>query len=63
VAPPKGDKCDTAALDRNLELGRRYKINGTPAVVFEDGTRSPGALPAERLEARMKEARETSKKS
>jgi len=63
VAPPKGDKCDTAALDRNLELGRRYKINGTPAVVFEDGTRSPGALPAERLEARMKEARETAKKS
>jgi thiol:disulfide interchange protein DsbC len=63
VAPPKGDKCDTAALDRNLELGRRYKINGTPAVVFEDGTRSPGALPAERLEARMKEAREPSKKS
>jgi thiol:disulfide interchange protein DsbC len=63
VAPPKGDKCDTAALDRNLELGRRYKINGTPAVVFEDGTRSPGALPAERLEARMKEAREPGKKS
>jgi thiol:disulfide interchange protein DsbC len=63
VAPPKGDKCDTVALDRNLELARRYKINGTPAVVFEDGTRSPGALPAERLEARMKEARETSKKS
>ncbi|MGM9488960.1 DsbC family protein [Ideonella sp. YS5] len=61
VAPPKGDKCDTAALDRNLELGRRYKINGTPAVVFEDGTRSPGALPAERLEARMKEAREAKK--
>jgi thiol:disulfide interchange protein DsbC len=63
VTPGKGGMCDTTALDRNLELGRRYKINGTPAVVFEDGTRSPGALPADRLEARMKEARETSKKS
>jgi thiol:disulfide interchange protein DsbC len=63
AAPPKGDKCDTAALERNLELARRYKINGTPAVVFEDGTRSPGALSAERMEARMKEAREGGKKS
>jgi thiol:disulfide interchange protein DsbC len=63
VAPPRGGMCDTTALDRNLELGRKFKINGTPAVVFEDGTRSPGALSLERLEARMKEARETGKKS
>jgi thiol:disulfide interchange protein DsbC len=63
VAPPRGGTCDTTALDRNLQLGRKYKINGTPAVVFEDGTRSPGALPMERLEARMKEAREPGKKS
>lgn len=61
VTPPKqSDKCDTAVLERNLEIGRKYKINGTPAVVFEDGTRSPGALPVDRLEERMKEA---SKKS
>ncbi|MEK8031880.1 DsbC family protein [Ideonella sp. DXS29W] len=63
VTPPKqaqGDKCDTAVLDRNLAIGRKYKINGTPAVVFEDGTRSPGAMPLERIEERMKEA---SKKS
>jgi thiol:disulfide interchange protein DsbC len=58
VVPPKqmGEKCDTAVLERNLEIGRRYKINGTPAVVFEDGTRSPGALPLDRIEERMKEA-------
>jgi thiol:disulfide interchange protein DsbC len=57
VVPPKTmGACDTTALDRNLEMGRRYKITGTPAVVFEDGTRSPGALPADRLEQRMKEA-------
>ena len=52
----QADKCDTAALTRNLELGRKYKIHSTPAVVFEDGTRAPGALPLERIEARMKEA-------
>jgi thiol:disulfide interchange protein DsbC len=42
VAPTKAaEKCDAAALDRNLEMGRKYKVNGTPAVVFEDGTRLP----------------------
>jgi len=62
VTPPKqqGDKCDTAVLERNLEIGRKHKINGTPAIVFEDGTRAPGAMSADRVEERMKEA---SKKS
>jgi thiol:disulfide interchange protein DsbC len=56
-APAKqSDKCDSTALARNLDLGRKYKIQATPAVVFEDGTRAPGALPLERIEARMKEA-------
>ena len=45
--------CDTAALDANTELGRKYRIQGTPAVVFEDGTRAPGAIPAAQIEARM----------
>ena len=44
------DKCDTAAIDRNLEFARKYRVNGTPAVFFEDGTRKPGALPAEMVE-------------
>ena len=42
--------CDSAAIDRNLEFGRKFKINGTPAVVFEDGTRKPGVIPADMLE-------------
>ncbi len=50
VAPTAGEKCDVAALDRNLQFGRAHKINGTPAVVFEDGTRKPGALPPEMVE-------------
>ncbi len=45
--------CDTAALDRNLAMGQKYKVQGTPAVVFEDGSRVPGALPAAQIEARM----------
>ena len=45
--------CDTAALDANTEMGRKYKVQGTPAVVFEDGTRAPGAIPAAQIESRM----------
>jgi thiol:disulfide interchange protein DsbC len=44
------EKCDTAAIDRNLEFARKYHIQGTPAVFFEDGTRKPGAIPGEMVE-------------
>lgn len=43
-------KCDSAALERNVAFGHKYKINGTPAVVFADGTRKPGAIPLEMVE-------------
>jgi thiol:disulfide interchange protein DsbC len=45
--------CDTAALQRNVEFGRKYRLNGTPALVFEDGKRIPGALPADALEKQL----------
>ena len=45
--------CDAAALDRNTEMGRKYKVQGTPAMVFEDGTRAPGAIPAAQIESRI----------
>ena len=38
--------CDTAALDRNVEFGKKHRVQGTPAVFFEDGTRKPGAMSA-----------------
>lgn len=43
-------KCDAAALDRNIALGQKYRVQGTPALVFEDGVRKPGALPAAQIE-------------
>ncbi len=45
--------CDTAALERNAEMGKKYKVQGTPAMVFEDGSRAPGAIPAAQIEARL----------
>jgi thiol:disulfide interchange protein DsbC len=51
VLPPKvADKCDAGALERNVDFGRKFRVNGTPALVFEDGTRKPGALPAAEVE-------------
>jgi thiol:disulfide interchange protein DsbC len=51
--PKSMGKCDTTALERNLTMGQRFKVQGTPAVVFEDGTRAPGAIPAAQIEARI----------
>ena len=48
---PKNDgSCNTDALNANLEFARKYRITGTPAVVFADGTRVPGAINAQQVE-------------
>jgi thiol:disulfide interchange protein DsbC len=52
--PPGSPSCDTSALERNVELGRKFKITGTPTIVFTDGSRVPGAVPVEQIEARLK---------
>jgi len=57
VTPPKAmGACDTAAIERNSAFGRKYRINGTPAILFEDGRRVPGAMPAAEVEKRLAEA-------
>jgi len=42
--------CDVAALTRNVEFGRKYKINGTPTLLFADGSRVPGAISSAQVE-------------
>ena len=42
--------CDLAALTRNVEFGRKYKINGTPTLLFADGSRVPGAISSAQVE-------------
>ncbi|WP_219213701.1 DsbC family protein [Variovorax boronicumulans] len=54
--PPTGS-CDTAALQRNIEFGRKYNITGTPTVIFADGTRAPGAIPAAQVEKMLAAAK------
>jgi thiol:disulfide interchange protein DsbC len=54
--------CDTKALDRNTAFSRSNRINATPAVVFEDGTRKPGALPLAMVERLLTAAAAPAKK-
>jgi thiol:disulfide interchange protein DsbC len=49
--------CDSTALDRNRELGKRHQITGTPTLVFPDGRRVPGAVAAADVEKLLAEAK------
>ena len=58
----KGEKstsatCDTKALERNLAFAHKYKITGTPTIVFTDNTRVPGAISAKDVENRLSSAK------
>jgi thiol:disulfide interchange protein DsbC len=54
TAPAKAmGQCDIGALARNVALGKKHRVNGTPAIVFEDGKRIPGAIGAEQIEKQL----------
>lgn len=50
---PAAASCDSAAVARNVELGRKFRITGTPTLVFADGSRVPGAIGADQVEKRL----------
>jgi thiol:disulfide interchange protein DsbC len=54
VAPAS---CDIAALNRNVEFGKKHKITGTPTLIFADGNRVPGAIPAAQVEKFLAEVK------
>jgi thiol:disulfide interchange protein DsbC len=49
TVPTAATGCDTP-IEKNLQLGQKFRINGTPTLVFASGERVPGAIPAEQLE-------------
>ena len=49
--------CDTSAIDRTLAFGKKHKITGTPTIIFADGSRVPGAIPAAQVEKQLAEAK------
>lgn len=52
-APSGKDDCDTAAITKNQEYGRRLGISGTPTMFFADGERVPGAIPLAKIEQKL----------
>jgi thiol:disulfide interchange protein DsbC len=54
---PANATCDTSALNRNIEFGKKHKITGTPTLVFADGSRVPGAINAQQVEKFLAEAK------
>lgn len=53
AAPRSMGQCDTTALQRNVALGKKFRVNGTPALVFEDGKRVPGAMAPDQVEKQL----------
>jgi thiol:disulfide interchange protein DsbC len=47
---PANASCDTTAITRNVELGKKHKITGTPTLIFADGSRVPGAINTQQIE-------------
>jgi thiol:disulfide interchange protein DsbC len=55
-APSGKEDCDTSAVDKNREFGRKLNITGTPTMFFADGERVPGAMPVDRIEKKLSAA-------
>ena len=55
--PSGREDCDTAAITRNQEFGRKLNITGTPTMFFGNGERVPGAMPLQRIEQKLAEIR------
>ncbi|MCL1825920.1 MAG: DsbC family protein [Betaproteobacteria bacterium] len=47
---PEARNCDSAVIDRNVELGRKLRVTGTPVLFFADGSRIVGYRGADDLE-------------
>ena len=54
---PAAANCDTSAIARNIDIGRKFKISGTPTLVFVDGSRVPGAISVAEVEKHLSEGK------
>jgi thiol:disulfide interchange protein DsbC len=52
--PKNNGDCDNP-MAATRELGQKMRVSATPTLVFADGSVVPGALPAERLEAEIRQ--------
>lgn len=52
-APQAPESCNSTAIDKVVELGKKYRVTGTPTIIFTDGSRIPGAIDAKSLENKL----------
>ena len=57
AAAPASPACDASSLMRNVALGKKHKITGTPTLIFADGSRVPGAIDSAQVEKFLAEAK------
>ena len=50
--PTTKGTCDNP-IEKNVALGQKLRVTGTPLTIFEDGERISGALPKDRIEAKL----------
>ncbi|WP_233584822.1 DsbC family protein [Aquabacterium soli] len=55
-APPRALGLCASPTQRNLAMAQRLRVNGTPAMFFEDGSRLAAAAPANVVEQRLVKA-------
>jgi len=53
--PKNKGNCDNPVA-KLVELGQKLRVNGTPTLIFADGRRVPGAIPAAQIENLLKAA-------
>ncbi len=56
TTPPTAN-CDASAVDGIVEFGKKNRINGTPTLLFTDGSRVPGAVPIAQVEKMLTDAK------
>lgn len=47
---PASASCDTSAIDKNVALGQKLRITGTPTMFLADGSRVGGYIPGTEVE-------------
>jgi thiol:disulfide interchange protein DsbC len=52
-APAAPASCTSTPNEKIFELGRKFKITGTPAIFFADGSRIPGAVDEKTIEQKL----------
>lgn len=55
VKPPEAKKDCNPPIEQLIALGQSFQVTGTPTLLFNDGTKVPGAIPVAEIERKLAE--------